>query len=650
MTDPFVTATNSTRPRRDPELSWEESAVDSLSYVEGFSNPERPAPKTLWLWVVLFVVFGTMFGKLFYLQVVMGARYRELSESNRIRSQTVLAPRGYIRDRNGQILAQNTASFNLVLVPFDLPKEGTEELFTKLSETFSVDLGELRRLATSVARASFDPVVIKQDLSPEEGIRFETRRQEFPGFAVQENPIREYVSPEIFSHVLGYTGLVSPEDLRDLPAGRYAASDYTGKLGIELGYERFLHGKNGEHQVEVDATGKVIKVLGQSPPAPGDTVSLNLDKGLQEELYRAFRSRAGSGGRGAAVVLDPRNGEVLALLSFPGFDNNLFAHGIKRADYQRLTQDKALPLFNRAVSGTYPPGSTVKPMVATAALEEGVINENTVITDRGVLVIPNQFDPSVSYNFYGWKRTGLGPMNVRSAIAESSDIFFYVVSGGHPSSPVKGLGIERLARWYRRFGVGAQTGIDLAGEKPGLVPDPAWKTQHFKNNRILSQWYLGDTYHVGIGQGDMLVTPLQVAVWTAAVANGGTAYRPTLLRSVADGSGREIFKSNPEPLVVRVASEHTVKVVQEGMRQTVLSGSGRQLMDLSVSSAGKTGTSQFDGSDPSRTHAWFTAYAPFENPEVVVTVLVEAGGEGHAAAVPIAKDILSWWSENRRNP
>lgn len=649
MTDPFVTTTNSVRPRRDQELSWEESAVDSLSYVEGFSNPERPAPKTLWLWVVLIVAFGAMFGKLFYLQVVMGARYRELSESNRIRSQTVLAPRGYIRDRRGQVLAQNTASFNLVLVPFDLPREGTGALLTKLSETFSVDLAELERLASSAPRASFDPIVIKQDLTPEEGILFETRQQEFPGFAVQENPIREYVNPEIFSHVLGYTGLVSPEDLRELEADRYAASDYTGKLGIELRYERFLHGKNGEHQVEVDATGKVIKVLGQSPPAPGDTVFLNLDRELQEQLYRAFRARAGAGARGAAVVLDPRNGEVLALLSFPGFDNNLFAHGIRRADYQRLTQDKALPLFNRAVSGTYPPGSTVKPMVAMAALEEGVINENTVITDRGVLVIPNQFDPNVSYNFYGWKRTGLGPMNVRSAIAESSDIFFYVVSGGHPSSPVKGLGIERLARWYRRFGAGALTGIDLTGEKPGLVPDPAWKTLYFKNNRILSQWYLGDTYHVGIGQGDMLVTPLQVAVWTAAVANGGTAYRPTLLKGVVDGSGREVFKPSPELLVTQVASEHTVKVVQEGMRQTVLSGSGRQLQDLSISSAGKTGTSQFDGSDPNRTHAWFTAYAPFENPEVVITVLVEAGGEGHAAAVPIAKDVLSWWSENRLN-
>jgi penicillin-binding protein 2 len=240
-------------------------------------------------------------------------------------------------------------------------------------------------------------------------------------------------------------------------------------------------------------------------------------------------------------------------------------------------------------------------------------------------------------------------MTVKSAIAESSDIYFYTVAGGHPNSPIKGLGAEKLAEYYRKFNLGKPTGIDIDGEKGGVVADPAWKAGYFKNDAILSKWYLGNTYHIGIGQGDMLTTPLQVAVWTAAIANKGVGMRPQILKEIKNKDDKVIFEKKPEVLVEKFASDQNLQIVQEGMRQTILAGSGRQLNSLGITSAGKTGTSQFDGSDPTRTHAWFTAYAPFEDPEIVITVLVEAGGEGHAAAVPVVKEALKWWELNRYN-
>jgi penicillin-binding protein 2 len=309
-----------------------------------------------------------------------------------------------------------------------------------------------------------------------------------------------------------------------------------------------------------------------------------------------------------------------------------------------------LPLFNRAVTGAYPPGSTIKMVTAAAALQEGVVSEDTTIYDGGSLIIQNQFNPSIQYKFNGWKLSGLGPMTVKSAIAQSSDIYFYTVAGGHPNSEIKGLGAEKLAEYYRKFGMGSLTGIDIQGEKTGLVADPAWKTAYFKNDPISSKWYLGDTYHISIGQGDMLTTPLQVAVWTSAIANNGEAYKPHLLKEVKSQSGDVLVSSVSELLVHKSISDQNMQIVQAGMRENVISdkGSGRSLRTLPISAAGKTGTSQFDGSDPSRTHAWFTSYAPYENPEIVVTVLVEAGGEGHAAAVPIVKNTLQWWAENRK--
>ncbi len=648
MTDPFKTQSTLGQTPEHSGLDFDEAAVDSLSQVEGFYEGIRTKQSTFWIIGIFFASVSVLVIRLFGLQIIEGSTYRVMAEENRLRSGVILAPRGLLLDRFGKTLAENTASFNLVATPFDLPKEGVPELVTLLSGVFNFDEQEAKTLVARSGNSSLEPVVIKQDVAVQEAILFETRALEFPGFSIKSIPVRDYKNPEMFSHVLGYAGIVNENELKDLRDQGYQASDYIGKAGIELSYEKYLRGTNGQERVEVNALGRPVNVLGTLDPKPGNTISLTIDKELQEHIYQEF-IKLSPRIRGAAIALDPRTGAVLALLSLPGFNNNLFAHGISQADYQSLITDKTLPLFDRAISGTYPPGSTVKPMVGLAALENNIVTENTTIVDRGVLVIPNQFNPAQSYNFYGWKRDGLGPMTVRSAIAQSSDIYFYTVSGGHPSSPVSGMGIVQLSDYYRKFELQKTTGLDLEGEKFGLVPDPQWKGEYYKNDPIAGKWYLGDTYHVGIGQGDMLVTPLRIATMTALFANNGVGMRPQLLFSVVDANEQVIKKFESAVGIEKFASDKNIKIIQEGMRQTILAGSGRRLNTLPISSAGKTGTSQFDGSDPSRTHAWFTAYAPFENPEIVMTVLVEAGGGGDVAAVPIVNSTLQWWAENRYN-
>jgi penicillin-binding protein 2 len=647
--NPFEIYRETDARKKHANLEWEESALDEHSSVEGFAHGEvEPLSHSVpwWLRFVIGIAAVIVLIKLFTLQVIEGRQYRVMAEGNRLRVQTILAPRGQITDRTGSVLARNTASFSLVATPVDLPKTNNlDEQLKAVAQLLKVNENELREKLKNYNPSSFQPIILKHDLTQQDSILFETRAHEFPGFSVHSIPIREYPNPLVFSHVLGYSGIISEKELAQLGDKGYEPNDFIGKSGIELSYENYLKGINGAKQVEVDASGRPVKILGNLDPQPGSVVQLNINQGLQEQLYQGFTKRS-SRAKGAAVALNPKTGEVLALLSLPGYDNNLFAPGISQTDYDKLTNDPLLPLFNRAITGTYPPGSTVKPMTGLAALELGVVTDETIIVDRGVLVIPNQYNPRINYNFYGWKRDGLGPMNVRSAIAQSSDIYFYAVAGGHPSMDIEGMGIQALADYYRKFNTGRVTGIDLQGEKPGVVPDPAWKASYHKNDPVLSRWYLGDTYHVAIGQGDMLTTPLQVALWTAVVANDGVGMKPVVLKQVLDQQGKVIHKSEPQVLIEKFASNENLQIVQNGMRETILYGSGVQLNTLPVTSAGKTGTSQFDGSDPSRTHAWFTAYAPFEDPKIVITVLVEAGGEGHAAAVPIVKEALDWCIKN----
>lgn len=624
------------------ELAFEEAVLTNVSPVQGGYESTRLATHVWWVLALMGLVTVLLLGRLAYLQIGQGPNLRAMAEGNRLRERLILAPRGEIIDRNNEVLARSRASFRLVVTPLDVPKDEVRSVVHSVAAALSLDESALSEALKKFDPRSVQPLVLSQNLTRDQAVLFETRAFEFPGLSVETIPIREYASSESFAHVLGTTGRIDEDDPY-LHTPGYFPADVVGKTGIEYTYETPLKGANGQDLVEVDAAGVVVKSLGQIPATPGSTVQTTLDKGLQEELYKQFQSRPNS--KGAAIALNPKTGEVLALVSYPGFDTNLFAEGIKNEDYQKLLHDPLLPLFNRAVSAQLPPGSTVKMMVALAGLEEGVITDRTIITDSGKISIPNQFNPDIVYDYVGWKRSGLGPVGVRSAIAQSSDIFFYIVGGGYTPAHIDGLGVNKLAEYYRKFNLGKKTGIDVPGEKSGLVADPDWKKQYYEDSAVLGKWYLGDTYHVSIGQGDMLVTPLQMALWTSTIANNGVGLKPHVMLQVTDAAGRVLQKLQPQILIPKIGSDANVKVVQEGMREAVLAGTAKKLLSLPISSAGKTGTAQFDNNESE--HSWFTSYAPYEDPQIVVTVLVEGGGEGGAAALPIAQHALNWWAHNR---
>ncbi len=624
------------------DLEWEEAAFTPVSPTQDPRSLEGTGHAKWWLRILLALSVLALVGRLGWLQLGQGSEMRALADGNRLRERVLLAPRGEILDRNGEVLARSAPSFRLLVVPFDVPKGQFSDRLAELAKALSLDTAALTESTKSLDQKSVQPVTLVSNLSKNQAVLFETRSVEFPGFLVQAVPVREYTSPFAFAHVLGITGSIGDSD-DYLKNPLYSPQDVVGKNGLEYSYESVLKGANGHDLVEVDAAGSVVKSLGQLPSSPGATFHSTLDKGLQEVLYAQYADKPYM--KGAAVALDPKTGAVLALVSFPSFDGNAFAQGMSTAAYQALLSNTQLPLFNRVIGAQLPPGSTVKPMVGIAALQEGVVTDRTIIYDKGKITVPNQFNPAISYDFVGWKRTGLGPMTVRSAIASSSDIYFYVVGGGYPGSGVDGLGIEKLSSYYRKFNLGKPTGIDLPGEKPGVVADPAWKESFFKSDPILGKWYLGDTYHVSIGQGDMLTTPLQVAEWTATIANNGVGMKPHVLDRAEDQSGATVAEFKPEVLIPKVADDNVISIVQQGMRQTVLAGSAQQLQSLPITSAGKTGTAQFDNN--ASEHAWFTSYAPYEDPQIVLTVLVEGGGEGHAVAGPIAREVLKWWAEHR---
>jgi penicillin-binding protein 2 len=540
------------------------------------------------------------------------------------------------------LIAGNTPSFELVVIPNELPElqEEFDSRLAQISQLAGANLDEMRQIIEPLDRKSPNPVTLVQNLEKDSALVLISRKKEFAGFSVQNNPIRDYKDPLMFSHLVGYTGKITSQELEQHKDKDYLLNDYIGKTGVEFQYEQYLRGVPGSNQTEIDAQGEYSKTLPSIPAQTGNSLKLNIDYGLQKAAYDAALSvvSKNKSRKAAVVVSNPQNGQVLAYLSLPGFDGNWFARGIKGNEYASLLEDPAVPLLNRVISGTYPPGSTVKPMLGIAALTEKIVTPQTKITDDGVIRIG-------SYTYYGYERSGLGVMDIYSAIARSSDIYFYSIGGGNAKSVVtEGLGPDRLAEWFRKFNLGSPTGIDLPNEKPGLVPDPAWKMQA-RNE----PWYLGNTYHYSIGQGDLLTTPLQIHNATATIANGGKIYQPYIVDEVIGTNGDLLKKFQPTLLKDNFLDPQHVKVVQDAMRQTVTAGSARSLAALPLAVAGKTGTAQFDARDLSLTHAWFTSYAPFDHPQIAVTVLVESGGEGSSVAVPIAREIYSWWAANRSN-
>ena len=439
---------------------------------------------------------------------------------------------------------------------------------------------------------------------------------------------REYRDGAIFSHLIGYEGKIRQQELDDYP--EYGLSDMIGKEGIEKSYESFLRGKNGADRVEVDALGKIKKELGSVQPVPGNDIILHIDAELQKKIFDSLSMLLETKNlkRAAAVAMNPETGGVLALVSLPSYDNNLFSGGIDQKHYEELLTDDARPLFNRAVSGEYPPGSTIKPVVAAAALAEGVVNEHTEIESRGGISIGKFF-------FGDWKAHGF--TDIRRAIAVSSDVYFYSVGGGYGSVP--GLGMRRMKAYEEFFGYGKKTGIDIPGEAGGFLPDPDWKQRRFGE-----RWYIGDDYHAAIGQGFVTATPLQILNSIATIGNGGILREPRLVSHIRDASGK--LSPVESPVVRRdFVDANILRIVREGMRETVTEGTAQPLRDLPVAVAGKTGTAQFGtGKD---THGWFVSFAPYEKPEIALIVLVEGQGEEGYNAVPVTKEVYQWYFGDR---
>jgi len=589
----------------------------------------------------VFILTGLLLAQTFKMQIIDRGKFLLLAENNRIKEITLPADRGVIYDKKGNILVKNEAIFDLVATPKELPSDQNElnKLINILSAFTARDPGEISKKLEKFNRSSVHPELFLENIDVTSAIGIETSREKLPGIQIRRNAIRNYPDAKYFSQLVGYTGRVTADDLK--LNGEYESADFIGKDGLEVFYEDQLKGKRGIQKAEVDAGGNTISILNNTNIEEGKNLILAIDGDLQKKLQDLLevemkKSRnVNNKGGAVGIALDPRNGKVLALVSLPTYDNNKFANPAAKEDRVKVLNDSASPLMNRAIGGTYPPGSTIKPVMSIAALKEGIVKENTIIEDTGVI---NVYYHDLVTHFYGWSRTGLGPMNVISAIAQSSDIYFYTVGGGF--GKINGLGVDKIGEYFEKFNLGKKLGIDLPGEVEGLVPTKEWKL-----SKIGEEWNLGNTYHLSIGQGYLLVTPLQIASWTEVMANSGTLFKPQIVDKIISADTGEIYK-NFTPIVIdnNIVEKKYIEIARRGMREAVLKGSARALSSLSVPVAGKTGTAQYG--TKGLTHSWFTAFAPYDNPEIVLTILIEGGGEGSSTAVPIAKEILDWYFKN----
>ena len=586
----------------------------------GYIGTSLSPRKLAILFAAFFLMLSALGARAAYLDLGKGGRYRAQAEGNRLRIAAIPSERGVMYDRNGTLLVRNVPDFTLTITPVT-PANG-----------FAIDIEKaLRNYPGNLA----SPVPILDHLAYEQALKLEIQSGRLPGVAVEDGTKREIIlTPDgesqpvlSLSHLIGYEGRINEGEYAGLKSEGYLPTDAIGKTGVEASYEKQLRGEYGKKQIEVDAFGREQTVLASDDPVQGEDLTLTIDAKLQaaaEASLKASAARNGRG-RGSAVALDPKTGEVLALVSWPSYDANEFARGITTKEYQKLTEDANHPLFPRAVSGTFPPGSTVKTIIASAGLMAHVITPSTTVLSTGGIHVGAWFFPD-------WKTGGHGVTNVTKAIAQSINTFFYAVGGGWDT--IQGLGIDRLDAYFKLFGLGAKLGIDLPGEASGFVPTADWK-QRVKGEA----WYIGDTYHVSIGQGDLTVTPLQVAAWTSIFANGGDLIRPHVVKQVR--SSKTIEQIDPAPLARQVVPQDVVATVRKGMRETILSGSAQGLKISPWTIAGKTGTAQWGNGEP--THAWFAGFAPYDDPKILVVVMVEAGGEGTTAAAPVARDIMEAW-------
>ncbi len=614
--------------------------------------------KIVFFVIILFIIL--IIAKLFYLQIWRGNFYFLQAENNRLRSQPIVAERGIIFDKQMRALTTNISAFDLVLIPHDLPKESTQldYVLQRIAIISGEDVNDLRKKVDFWKNSSYQAINLVDNLDYQKAIKLLIESADLPGVNLEQAYKRFYkfnhavsfstssiktnhsvsdknIPGEIssLSHVVGYLGRLSKEELAQNP--NYLLTDYAGKSGLEKSYESVLRGQYGQKQTEVDALGKEKNVVKIIPPQPGKNLVLTIDVDVQKKLEQIVVANLVKQNkkRAAVIVMDSRNGEILAMVNWPSFNNNLFVGRVLEKEYQQILIDSDAPLFSRAWSGAYPSGSIIKQIVAAAALNEGIITRTTSFLSTGGIRVDRWFFPD-------WKAGGHGLTNVTKALAESVNTFFYIIGGGHQN--FVGLGLDKLSLYFEKFGLGKQLGIDLPNEASGFIPTREWKEKTKKQ-----PWYIGDTYNLSIGQGDLLVTPLQMASITATVANGGTIFKPHVVKSIINPMDNSSVDIKKEVLATNVIPDNYLQIVRDGMRQAVTEGSAKALFNLPVKVAGKTGTAQWSSKAPN--HAWFTSFAPYDNPQIVVTVLVEEGVEGSASAIPIAHDFYNWWFSTEHN-
>ncbi|MEK7447304.1 MAG: penicillin-binding protein 2 [Patescibacteria group bacterium] len=616
----------------------EPKTKDSERWIYHILPADREAPKIesdrnlkpfMIIGLTFLLLLSLMLSRAAYLQIFLGHQNKTLAEENRNRGNIIRAPRGIIYDRNHVKLVKNTPNYEATIIPSELSRDENERknVISEAAKALNIPAEEIQKKVDEKGINYTQPILLKEKISKDDSFIIASKM--LKGINVPVNPVREYLDGGLLSHAMGYVGRISEEELKD-KKDTYMLTDYIGKTGLEESYENTLKGKDGRQKYEVDSTGKVVKFLGQEEPKLGNSVVLSVDFGLEQKLTDTMKKvMAGvKATKATAIAMNPQTGEVLAYVDIPTYDNNLFSKGISGADYNKLLNDPNNPLLARGISGEYPSGSVIKPFIAAGALQQGTINESSTVNSTGGIKVGEWIFPD-------WKAGGHGVTNIIKAIAESVNTFFYAIGGGYGN--IKGLGPDLMKHYLDLFGFDKQTGLDIGGESKGSIPDPVWK-EKIKNE----DWYLGDTYHMAIGQGDVLVTPLQIASATCVIANGGKLYKPRFVNEIVDENDKVIETKKPEIANQGFISPNNIDIVKRGMRQTVVAGSARSLNGLPVAVSGKTGTAQF-GPNESLQHGWFTSFAPYDNPQIVLTILVEGSGGGDVTAVPIAKEVYQWY-------
>ncbi len=598
--------------------------IDKIDDSELLQLKKRVDIATLFIIIMIAMIIA----RLWFLQIHKGDEYAHLAEDNRVRVQSIAAPRGIIWDRDGRVIVGNRPSFNVVWMKEDAPDP--EEVLRELSKILTIDISILLgRIRSGSRLPPYVPVPLAEDISWQALVYIENHRFRLPGIRIEVMPTREYLNDAFASHLVGYLGEISEKELQDEKYIDYQGGDLVGKTGIEKRFERSLHGEKGKNYLEVDARGVEQRQLKVHEPLPGNDLYLTLDIELQSAAEKAM-----TGMSGAVVAMEVDTGRILAIMSSPSLHLSQWVGGISKVNWLRLLNDPLKPLLNKPLQGIYAPGSIFKIVTAQAALSEGVINSETILYCTG------------SYRFgnrrYGcWKRSGHGAVNLHKALSESCDIYFYIAG--------QRLGVDKLAEYSKSFGLGSRSHIDLDNEKAGLVPTKAWKQKNREE-----EWQEGETLSVAIGQGFNTVTPLQICLMTTALANGGTLYRPRYVEAMRDADGREIRKLVPEVNGEVKGTKRGLRLIRNALVSAVNDehGTGRKAELENVKVGGKTGTAQVvrlkhfrhvpEDQIPYkyRDHAWFTCFAPAEKPEIAVTVLVEHGGHGGSVAGPVAKAVM----------